>query len=67
MKKRKTKMKLSEFIEELEELKKEHGDKEVVLLMHDDPYQSFFEGEPKLVFDYRSDKFEIPTYCGDYE
>lgn len=58
-------MKLSEFIEELEELKKEHGDKEVVILMHDDPYQRFIKGDPKGVYDCRTGKFEIPTYYCD--
>ena len=54
-------MKLSEFIEELEDLKKEHGDKEIKIYVTDDPYGTFYEEEPTVKYEIRNDSFVIPT------
>lgn len=50
-------MKLSEFIEELEELKKEHGDKEIVLYVPEDDCGYFYPTEPYTEFSEEKDSF----------
>ena len=54
-------MKLSEFIEELEELKKEHGDKEIMIYMCEDPWSDLYEDAPEVKYDYRKEAFVITT------
>lgn len=54
-------MKLSEFIEELEELKKEHGDKEITIYMCEDPWADLYEDAPEVKYDYRKEAFVITT------